>query len=96
MEHLNRKLKTIMQNLGPNITPQTIERAAKAFGIVNQVCTQFKKDSEITSNKPYHSMPFFTKDLEKITEHLSLPPLPDSCTNIWTVDSKAKSSGCKQ
>jgi len=70
MEHLNRKLKTMMRNLGPNITPQTIERAAKAFGIVNQVCTQFKRDSEITSNKPYHSMPSFTKDLEKITEQL--------------------------
>ena len=70
MEHLNGKLKTMMRNLGSNITPKTVHRAAKAFGIVNQVCTQFKQDTDIKSNKPYHSVPSFSKDLEQIVGQL--------------------------
>ena len=38
MEHLNRKLKIMMQNLGSNITPTTVKRSAKALGIIEHVC----------------------------------------------------------
>jgi len=69
MEHFNRKLKLVIRNLGSNIMPKTIYRAAKTFGInVNQVCSQFKRDSDVTNNKPYHSMPSF--NLEKMVEQL--------------------------
>ena len=70
MEHFNRKLKMMIRNLGSNITPKAVHRAAKAFGIVNQVCCQFKRDSDVSNNKPYHSMPSFNKDLEKIVDQL--------------------------
>jgi len=60
--NFNRKLKLMIRNLGSNITPKYIHRAAKAL---NQVCSQFKRDSDVTNNKPYYSMPSFNKDLEK-------------------------------
>ena len=50
MDHLNRKLKMMIRNLSSNITPKTIDKAVKAIGIVDQVCTQFKKDCDIKNN----------------------------------------------
>jgi len=35
MEHLNRRLKIIMRNLESNISPKTVQRAAKALGTID-------------------------------------------------------------
>ena len=37
MEHLNRNLKNMIRNLGSNVTSKTVQRAAKAFSMVNQI-----------------------------------------------------------
>ena len=63
MEHLNRRLKGMMQGLGSNITPQCVERASKALGIVEEVCTNFEGSSNINPSKDYHLVPSFEKDL---------------------------------
>jgi len=83
MEHFNGKLKTMIRNLGSNITPKTIHLAAKAFGIVNQVCYQFKRDSDVTNNKPYHLVPLFNKDLEKITDQLKKGFCGQTRSSAW-------------
>jgi len=70
MEHLNRKLKDMIKNLGSNVTPKTVQRAAKAFGIVNQVCSKFKEETGVKVNKPFHSCPSFNSDLGKIVQQL--------------------------
>jgi len=38
MEHLNKRLKGIMCGLGSYITPQSIQRASKALGVIEAVC----------------------------------------------------------
>ena len=63
MEHLNRRLKYLIGNLGPNASPKTIERAAKSLGVVHQVCKQFEEQAGATVNKPYASYPSFQAKL---------------------------------
>ena len=70
MEHLNRRLKGMMRGLGSNITPQCVERASKALGIVEEVCTNFEKSSNINPTKDYHSVPSFERDLQRLKEQL--------------------------
>jgi len=70
MEHLNRRLKYLIGNLGPNANPKAIERAAKSLGVVHQVCRQFEEQAGATINKPYASYPSFQKDFNKIVELL--------------------------
>jgi len=70
MEHLNCNLKNMIRNLGSNITPKTVQKAAKAFGMVNQICSRFKEETEVRVNKPFHSCPSFNADLSKIVQQL--------------------------
>ena len=70
MEHLNRRLKYMIENLGPNAQPRAIERVAKSLGIVSHVCQIFEVEAEVTGNKGYCSYPCFEKDLEKILQQL--------------------------
>jgi len=70
VEHLNKRLKGMMRGLGSNITPQSIQRASKALGVIEAVCVNFENTSSITATKDYHSMPSFEKDLQKLKEQL--------------------------
>ena len=67
MEHLNRRLKTTMRGMGGNITPKTIEKAAKAMGTTHQVCSVFEEQTiEVKPASDSHSYPSVQKDLEKM------------------------------
>ena len=57
MEHLNRRLKVMLRNLGSNIMPSTAKRAARVLGVVEKICAQFKAETSITQNKDFHSVP---------------------------------------
>lgn len=70
MEHLNRRLKYMIDNLGPNAQPTTIERVAKSVGVVSYVCQTFETEAEVSSNKGYCSYPSFDKDLKNILQQL--------------------------
>ena len=70
MEHLNKRLKGMMRGLGSNITPESVQRASKALGIIEAVCINFENISNVTATKDYHSMPSFEKDLQKLKEQL--------------------------
>lgn len=54
MEHLNRRLKGILRNLGPNNSFGTIQRAANTIGIVSGVCRQFAKEVDIDKESDHH------------------------------------------
>ena len=43
MEHLNRRLKGIIRNMGANVVPSAIARAAKSIGDVDCVCELFEQ-----------------------------------------------------
>ena len=42
MEHLNRRLKNMVGNMGGNVLPQTIVKAAKPPGPIQHVCSVFE------------------------------------------------------
>ena len=68
MEHLNRRLKTILRHKGSNIQPSSIERAAKSIGTVHRVCQTF--EDQIKNRSDRHPYPSFQKDLNLILEVL--------------------------
>jgi len=70
MEHLNRRLKYMLGNIGPNANPHTIERVAKSLGVVDHVCKNFEEESDAVVNKPYCSYPSFSKDFKKMFDLL--------------------------
>ena len=47
MEHLNRRLKKAIRNVGSNIYPMVIQRAAKSLGPVSTVMDQFEQETDI-------------------------------------------------
>ena len=44
MEHLNRRLKTVLNHLSSNIQPTTIAKAAKSIGVVHTICSTFENE----------------------------------------------------
>ena len=70
MEHLNRRLKSILSNMGSNINPHSIIRAGKSVGPVHKICSIFEKETTSSVNSQKHPYPSFQKDLEKITKVL--------------------------
>jgi len=71
MEHLNRRLIIMMRNLGSNISPGTSQRAAKALAVVDIICSQFLKDTNIPDAKDYHTIPSISKDLLMMQQQLT-------------------------
>ena len=71
MEHLNRRLKIMMRNLGSNISPKTTEHAAKALAIIDSVQSQFLRDTSISHEKDYHSIPSSSKDMLMMVQQLT-------------------------
>ena len=57
MEHLNRRLKGIIRNMGANVVPSALARAAKSIGSVDCVCDLFEQSviAQQTSNKHHRS-----------------------------------------
>ena len=69
LEHLNRRLKIMMRNLGSNITPATVSRSAKTLGIIEQVCSQFSQEIGVET-KDFHTIPSIEKDLSRLQQLL--------------------------
>ena len=57
MEHLNHRLKNIIRNMGSNIQPPSLVRAAKSVGVVHNVCSLFEEEMrghKEPDRHPYH------------------------------------------
>ena len=70
MEHLNRRLKTIIRNIGPNNKPATIKQAAQAMGVIINVCSQFEKEVGVSNSPDHHKRKPFHKDFDVILKTL--------------------------
>jgi len=71
LEHLNRRVKTTLRNMGSNVTDKSVKLAAESVGIVNDICHVFERkstSSKVSSNK--HSCPSFDKDFKLILNML--------------------------
>ena len=67
LEHLNRRLKTSLRNIGSNITDNSVQLAAQSIAVIEHVCQQFQA---VTANKTpssnKHSSPSFESDFKMI------------------------------
>ena len=70
MEHLNRRLKGILRNLGPNNSFGTIQRAANTIGAVSDVCRQFAKEVGISRESDHHTSTSNERDFRIILQTL--------------------------
>lgn len=72
MEHLNRQLKGVIRNMGSNVQPPSLVRAAKAIGVVHNVCTVVEEETRLgrKSASDRHSRPSSTKDVKLIVNQL--------------------------
>ena len=71
MEHLNRRLKNMVGNMGGNVSPQAIVKAAKSLGPVQHVCSVFEGQTiERKASCDRHSFPSIAKDLKKVVDIL--------------------------
>ena len=66
MEHLNRRLKFMMENLGSNIKPQCVQSVGRTLGVINKLCSRFEDEAGAYKNKDYHTFPAFKKDMAMI------------------------------
>ena len=66
-EHLNRRLKGVLQGLGANITTGPIVRAGKSLAIVDKVCSSFEQQTSMKgAESGVHHAPAFGKDLSRV------------------------------
>lgn len=70
MEHLNRRIKGILRNLGSNVNPASIARAGKSLKTIHRVCEQFECQTSKVAVKDYHPYPKFEQDLQKVLRAL--------------------------
>ena len=70
MEHLNRKLKTAMRNLGANTKRRPIERAGKCIAAVHHVCEVFEEQTSSHHTSIHHPVPDFGKNFFTIVKAL--------------------------
>ena len=69
MEHLNRRIKGIISKMESNVHRSSIERAAKAIGLVDEICRSFG-DEMMTHKSDKHKKPSYEKDLNLILDVL--------------------------
>ena len=70
MEHLNKRFKTILRNLGSNVQPHSLVRASKAIGIVQSICSVFEGQLHQRRESGCHIPPNIVKDVQQIVSVL--------------------------
>jgi len=71
MEHLNRRLKIMIRNLGANVSPGTVKPTSKALAVVDGVRLRFLRDENSKAqNKDHHTKRSIQKDLSMIEQQL--------------------------
>ena len=71
LEHLNRRLKKTIRHLRSNVTPSILQRAAKAVGIVDDICGAFNKSLGVSADSTKHSTPPNEKDFKRVLDQLT-------------------------
>ena len=66
IEHLNRRLKTVMTGMHSDV--KAIDHAAKAIGIIHRICEVLEEDTYAEGNK--HDRPSFAKECRLMVNEL--------------------------
>lgn len=54
MEHLNRRLKSVIRVMGANVKPATIEKGGKSIAVIHRVCQAFEELTTRCSHSDHH------------------------------------------
>lgn len=54
-EHVNREVKEIIQNMGPNLTEEALQRASRSVSTITKVCETFDNISHTPAKTSAHS-----------------------------------------
>ena len=99
-EHMNKLIKNIIKNMGPNLTEYSLQKAARSVSPLHSICEKFDKESSVPCITTAHSTTPDTSDVKKtvaivrehqlITEvplrkHKSFPKLHLNPLNTWDV-----------
>ena len=66
MEHLNRRLKCVISQLGANVRPSAIVRASRSIRVVDTVCELFEHSVEASISGDHHTMAKDIKDFNLV------------------------------
>lgn len=67
-EHVNRLVKYIIQNMGPNLTEASLQRAARSVSTLHSVCQAFDTQSGVPHGTAAHSTRPDTQDVLKVVD----------------------------
>ena len=70
LEHLNRRLKDMLQGLHSNVTPKALIRASQSVGIVQQVCNNLSSETGLHKESGRHTRPSFSKECAQMIKEL--------------------------
>ncbi|XP_064386162.1 uncharacterized protein LOC135334762 isoform X4 [Halichondria panicea] len=70
MEHLNRRLKTCIRNMGANVSSSKIVKAGKAIATLHHVCNVFEKQTVGHVQSGRHNFRSFGDDLTHVVKVL--------------------------
>ena len=71
LEHLNRRVKMTIKNMGSNMTDNSVKLAAECVQVVDSICSNFEEcTSKWAMNSQTHSPSSFQQDFELIVECL--------------------------
>ena len=67
-EHVNKLLKHIIVNMGPNLTEHALQRAARCVTALDGIAECFDKQSGVEHHSSTHSAKSDTKDIKKVMD----------------------------
>ena len=70
-EHLNRRLKGIIRNMGANVVPSALACAAKSIGSVDCVCDLFEQSVMAQQTSSKHTIAQDSKDFQLVLQILN-------------------------
>ena len=75
IEHLNRRLKTVLRSMGANVTSDAVVRAGTSLRTVNNICLQLEEETcsfhaVNSAHGSIHNVPSFGKDFETLVSLL--------------------------
>lgn len=71
IEHLNCRLKGIIKNMGSNIQPPSLVRAARSVGVVHNICSILQMEIRGKKESIKHAFPSASKDMKLLIDQLT-------------------------
>jgi hypothetical protein len=65
-EHVNKQLQQTSRNMGPNITEEALQRAARSITALHKICNMFDKETAVPFRTTAHSTRPDKEDVKKV------------------------------